>query len=267
MALLLTEQKARELLESGLDEINFSLTGVIPEVYQHFQGSGIPYEKCAAQLERVIENIKRLAKMRDEMGAKTYIRLRYIRSDNSAAHLKDYVAFWKGTGVDEVFVTSLWSFKRNKKAKLKVLRCSSAPRRYQVSANGDVFPCTCNYDDKRNFMGNIHETDFKEIITSEKFLQEKTNRMSCDLDVVPKSCLSCENRALRALGEELKHMRKIYFLKKPVKTFVYRLFGPAVVIFERISRYKIFYNMFLAHIRRTSAKIHDEFVARKNGGE
>lgn len=265
---LINEEKARELIASGIDEINISITGVIPEVYCHFQGSGIPYEKCVTQLQTVIENVKGLARLRDEMHGKTYIRLRYIRSEDSAAHLKDFVKFWKGTGVDEVYVTSLWSFKRSKKrnnGKLKVLRCSRAPRRYQVSANGEVFPCVCNYDDERNIMGNIHETPFEEIITSEKFLREKQNRMSCDLDIVPKSCLSCENRVLRPLGEELRHMRAVYYLKSPMKTLVGRLFGPAVVVFERITRYEIFYNMFLSHMRRTNKKIHDEFIAKKNG--
>lgn len=262
---LITEEKARELLASGIDEINISLTGVIPEVYQHFQGSGIPYEQCKAQLETVIQNVKTLAKLRDELHAKTYIQLRYIRSDDSASHLKDYVKFWKGTGVDEIFVTSLWSFKRKKdNKKLKVLRCSNAPRRYQISANGDVFPCTCNYDDKRNFMGNIHETPFNEIIGSEKFRQEKLNRTSCDLNIVPKSCLSCENRALRSVGEELMHMRKKYFLKSPLKTFIYGLFGPAVMVFERITRYSFFYKMYIRHLQKTSKKIHDDFIASKN---
>lgn len=263
---LITEEKAQELLASGIDTINISLTGVTPEVYQHFQGSGIPYEQCVKQLETVIQNVKTLARLRDELHAKTYIRLRYIRSDDSAAHLRDYVKFWKGTGVDEIFVTSLWSFKRNKKrqnAKLRVLRCVNVPRKYHVSANGDVFPCNCNYDDKRNFMGNINETPFVEIITSEKFKHEKLDRMTCDLDVVPRSCLSCENRALRSFGEEIQHMRRKIFLKSPVKTCIYRLFGPSVMLFERITRYEFFYNIYLSYVRKTSKKVHDEFIAEK----
>ncbi len=259
---LLDAAKAREVIEAGIDEINISLTGVVPEVYSHFQGSGIPFEQCVKQLRTVVKNVKLLAKIRDELGAKTHIQLRYIRSEDSKEHLKDYLAFWKGTGVDEVFVTSLWSFKRSKKgkSKFKVLACSSAPRRYQISANGEVFPCTCNYDDKRNMVGNINEVPFNEILHSKKFLSEKRKRMSCDLDTVPKSCLSCENRTLRGLGEELRHMRSVYYLNKPGKTFIYRLFGPAVVIFERITRCKVCYWIYIAYLRRSSRKIHDEFI-------
>lgn len=258
---LLNAEKARAVIEAGIDEINISLTGVVPEVYRHFQGSGIPYEQCKKQLKVVIRNIKNLIKIRDEMGADTYIQLRYIRSEDSRQHLRDYVKFWKSTGVDEVYVTSLWNFKRSKKrGKFKILACCNAPRKYQISANGEVFPCTCNYDDERNMMGNINETPFKEIIHSKKFLQEKRRRMSCELDIVPKSCLSCENRTLRDLDEELRHMRRIYFLKKPFKTFLYRLFGPAVVVFERITRYRLFYRIYILYIRWSSKKIHDNFV-------
>ncbi len=181
---LLNEEKARSVIEAGIDQINISLTGVAPEVYRHFQGSGIPYEHCKKQLKVVVGNIKRLVKIRDEMGADTYIQLRYIRSEDSRHHLQDYVKFWKDTGVDEVYVTSLWSFKHGKKGgAFKVLACCNAPRKYQISANGEVFPCPCNYDDKRNKMGN-------------------------------------QNRILRGLSEELRNMRKIYFLKKPFKTFL-----------------------------------------------
>ena len=259
---LLDAEKARAVIEAGIDEINISLTGIIPEVYRHFQGSGIPYEQCRKQLKTVVRNVKNLARIRDELGATTHIQLRYIRSEDSKAHLKDYIEFWKGTGVDEIFVTSLWSFKRSgkKKRKFKILSCSNAPRRYQISANGEVFPCTCNYDDKRNMVGNINETPFIEIIHSKKFLNEKRSRMSCDLDIVPKSCLSCENRTLRDLGEELCHMRSVYFLKKPFKTFLYRMFGPAVVIFERLTRFRLFYKIYISYLRKSSRKIHDNFV-------
>ncbi len=259
---LLNEEKARAVIASGIDEINISLTGVVPEVYSHFQGSGIPYAQCVQQLRTVIRNVKNLARIRDELGAGMRIQLRYIRSEDSKAHLREYLAFWKGTGVDEVFVTSLWSFKRNGKSKrkFKVLSCSSAPRRYQISANGEVFPCTCNYDDKRNRVGNINDTPFDEIIHSKKFLDEKRRRMSSDLNVVPKSCLSCENRTLRKLGEELRHMRSVYFLKKPFKTFLYRLFGPAVVVFERLTRYRLFYWLYIVYLRKSSARIHNQFA-------
>lgn len=262
---LLDEKKAREVLEAGIDEINISLTGIDPQVYRHFQGSGIPYDHCVRQLRTVVRNVRRLARIRDEMGAKTRIQLRYIRSDDSSDHLKDYIAFWKGTGVDEIFVTSLWSFKRpgKGKRKFKVLACSNAPRRYQISANGEVFPCTCNYDDKRNRVGDINQMPFGEIIHSRKFLDEKRRRMSCDLNLVPKSCLSCENRTLRDLGEELRHMRDLYDLKNPARTLLCRMFGPSVVIFERITRYRIFYEIYLAYLRISSKKIHDDFIRSK----
>jgi MoaA/NifB/PqqE/SkfB family radical SAM enzyme len=261
---LLTQEKIDGLLNADINRIYISLTGIIPEVYSRFQGSGIPYKQCEGNLARVINNVINLAQRKRELGKKTYICLKYIKSDDSRSHLKKYVEFWRGTGVDEVFASSLWDFKRKSRGNFKILACNFVPRKYHVCSNGEVFPCCCNFNQKlRHYMGNVYDTPFEDIITSELFLNEKKARMSCDLNIVPKSCISCESRAYRDFFEELKNSRERIFLKSPLKTVIYKLFGPGVILFERITRIKFFYDMYLAYLRISSAKIRKQFLKTK----
>lgn len=260
----LTDQKIDECLNAGLDYICISMTGVTDDIYSKFQGSGISKERCHKQLQIVIGNIKRLCKKKKELNRPFKIVIRYIKSDESSQHLKEFIDFWRGTGVDEILVTPLFDFKRDrKKGKFKVLRCSMVPRRYHVAANGELFPCNCNYNKTRNYMGNVYETPFEELIRSKRFLDERKARESCDLSTVPKSCITCEYRCYKNIWQELKYRRERIFLNSVLKTFIYRFFGLAIVIFERISRVNFIYHLWLICIRKKSKKVHDEFLNRK----
>ncbi|WP_026520068.1 radical SAM protein [Butyrivibrio sp. FCS006] len=261
---LLTEERIRTLLATDIDMIEISLTGIIPEVYQHFQGSGIPYDKCVTQLKTVMENVHTLLRLRNEMHKETYIRLRYIRSRElgSYQHFKDYVKYWKNSGVDEIFVTALWDFKRHPIKdikKLKVIRCHCMNSPMKVNANGEVFSCANNHDLVRYSLGNVNDTDLADIITSEAFIMDKANKMTVDLNRVPKTCLSCECRAYRKFSEEIMNMRRRIFFKKPVKSFFYRFFGIMDICYERFNRNDLFHKIFWTYLCRQSKRIHDDF--------
>lgn len=265
---LLTEKRIESLLNTDIDMIEISLTGVIPEVYQHFQGSGIPYEKCVKQLETVIGNVKMLLRKRDEMNKHTYIRLRYIKSRElgSYQHFKDYVKYWKDSGVDEIFSTSLWDMARRPKKsskKFKIIRCHAMNGLIKVNSNGVVFSCTCNLDANKYGFGNVNNTPLEEIVTSNEFITDRANKLTVDLNRVPKTCLSCENRAFRTLSDELLNQRGRIFCKKPVKSFFYRSFGIMDLLYMRLNRSNLFFKFFWGYICRMSKKNHDNFQQKQ----
>jgi radical SAM protein with 4Fe4S-binding SPASM domain len=255
---------AEAMERRDIDMIEISLTGVVPEVYRNFQGSGLPFERCEQNLRRVVNNVILLAKKRDETRKNTYIRLRYIRSRElgSWGHLKDYVKFWRDTGVDEIFVTALWDFKRSEKSggdKFKIIRCHCMNSPFKVNANGDVFSCANNHDAVRYTMGNVCQTPLEEILRSDNFINDKAAKMTCDIKKVPKTCLSCECRRLRDFFEEVGNMRKRIFLRNPAKNGVYALFGIIVMIYERANRNDLFHKIFWGYMCKKSRKIHDDF--------
>jgi hypothetical protein len=118
-------------------------------------------------------------------------------------------------------------------------------------------------------MGNIYETPLAEILTSDKFIDDKAAKMSCDLNRVPKTCLSCECRCLRYFFEEIKNTREKIFLKKPLKNIFWKFFGISVMIYERINRNNIFHSLFWKYMCIKSKKIHDAFRIKqlRNAGE
>lgn len=196
------------------------------------------------------------------MGKQTYIRLRYIRSRElgSYQHFKEYVNYWKDSGIDEIFVTALWDFKRRPaKRKLKVIRCHCMNSPMKVNADGNVFSCANNHDLARYSFGNVNEVPLDKIVTSQAFITDKANKMTCDLKRVPKTCLSCECRAYRDLREEIFNMRRRIFLKKPLKSFFYRFFGIMDICYERFNRNGLFHRIFWACLCRESRKIHNNF--------
>lgn len=260
---LLTKERIEKLLETDIDMIEISLTGVVPEVYKNFQGSGIPYRQCVKQLETVISNIRMLVRKRDEMHKKTYIRLRYIRSRKLGSywHFKDYLNYWRDSGVDEIFVTALWEFNKKplRTKRLKVTRCQAMNKPMKINADGSVFTCGNNLDMARYAHGNVYHTPLAEIISSDSFVLDKANKMTCDINCVPKTCLSCEFRTFRSFREELSNRRMRVFLKKPVKTFFYKPLGLAYIIWERMDRMEWFHKIFWNYMCRKSRDIHEKF--------
>ncbi|MBA3011090.1 MAG: radical SAM protein [Proteobacteria bacterium] len=67
---LLDEKRSHLLIESGLDQIDFSVDAFNGETYEKIR-KGLCYEI-------VMENIKRFIKIRDKLGGKTRIRFRYV---------------------------------------------------------------------------------------------------------------------------------------------------------------------------------------------
>jgi sulfatase maturation enzyme AslB (radical SAM superfamily) len=77
--------------------------------------------------------------------------------------LKGYVKFWRDTGVDGIFATALWDFKRN----------------------GDVFSCANNHGAARYAMGNACQTPLEEILRSDNFINDKAAKMTRDIKRAP----------------------------------------------------------------------------------
>lgn len=107
-----------------------------------------------------------------------------------------------------------------KKGKFKIIRCHAMNALMKIQADGTVYRCTCNLDVNRYGHGNVYETAIEKIVNSCEFIEEKANKNTVDLDRVPKTCLSCENRAYRKLSFELQNMRGRIFLKEKMEKYI-----------------------------------------------
>jgi radical SAM protein with 4Fe4S-binding SPASM domain len=255
---LLSDEKIKGLLHSGIDFIAISITGITQEIYSKFQGSGVSFEQCQKNLTQVINNIINLVKMRDAIQGKTKIYCRYIKTKETKGHFKEYVKFWKSRGIDGIFVTNLYDFHKQTGA---VKRCIFSPRGLLIYATGRVRPCSCGYDSSD--MGNVNQISLKSILTSEKYLTEIKNRMSRDIETIPQTCRGCEHRRSLPFGLAIRNMRQKILFNNPVKNFIYKLYGPSVILFDYITRCKLFYDLFLVVVKYQSRRTKIKFEKQK----
>tara|TARA_B100000959_G_scaffold191511_1_gene200222 strand:+ start:3035 stop:4051 length:1017 start_codon:yes stop_codon:yes gene_type:complete len=163
-ALLLDEQKTKEILEAGLDRISISFEGHTSEVYEKY--------RIKSSYDKVVTNIRRFLELRDAMaGEGPKIRIQTVRVEEMADEqgLKEYIAFWEPVA-DEICVID---YKDEKDADNERLidhpyqwACPQLYQRMIVWWDGTILPC--NEDDRGQLsLGNAHELTIAEAWNSE----------------------------------------------------------------------------------------------------
>ena len=93
-ATMLTDELVHKLIDAGLDRISVSFEGTHKEEYEA--------QRVGAKYEKVVENIRRLRRIRDERGLKIpQIRIQSVMVPEIKERFKEYVEFWEPTA-DEV---------------------------------------------------------------------------------------------------------------------------------------------------------------------
>lgn len=191
---LLSEDKARMFVEYGINDVNISITGISPKVYMHYQGYGKSADSVAKQLDTVIRNIELLCKIRDMQKSETHISVSFILAEQSVCDARDAVFFWKGIGVDQLFINPdnnpiIESLEKNPKNRVYFSNsvCLSTAT---VASNGDVFPC-CRYGGESMAIGNCFTESLNTIFKSEKYYRLTNALGHFDLQRMPEVCKSC----------------------------------------------------------------------------
>lgn len=86
-ASLLDEEKSRAVIDSGLDQIDFSIDAVTKGIYEKIR-RGLNYDV-------VVNNIENFIRIRDSLKSKTKVRFRYVIQQANAQDYEKFCAFWK----------------------------------------------------------------------------------------------------------------------------------------------------------------------------
>jgi len=174
---LLTEQRARELIESGLEYFRVSVYGVIAERQRDIT-------RAKATPQEVLSNVKRLRQLRDETGAETpfiYAEMLFDSPDVNRRFLETYrdvadeaaVTYphnWTG---NRDFITSIASgqdisedacFPTKKKA------CAFPFYTLAVRSDGNVVVCCVDWTGGTT-VGNVRHTSLRSIWEGEPLLR------------------------------------------------------------------------------------------------
>lgn len=163
-ATLLTESLIHRLIDAGLDRISVSFEGIHPAEYEA--------QRVGAKYEKVVENIRRLRRIRDErrMGI-PQIRIQSVMLPELADRFQKYVAFWESTA-DEVAYLDLRREgpEDDHRGRVSDWACPFLWQRMTILWDGTVLPCLMHgvSDFGLLALGRIGEKSIREMWNGEE---------------------------------------------------------------------------------------------------
>lgn len=187
---LLTEEKALELLDSGLDKLLISIDSPYKEKYNKL--------RVFSDFDDVIKNLKRFKKLRDEKRKiGPLIRVNFIQFPNvTEDELKDaqklFLQFADCIGFQE-YVDPHWNIGKDKtyseEYKSEFI-CQQPFTRLSIIEDGRVSPC-CNDHDQQLVIGDLSKQSLKEIWESHKLTTIREIQKEGKFFTIP-TCANCE---------------------------------------------------------------------------
>ncbi|UCC58369.1 MAG: SPASM domain-containing protein [Candidatus Bathyarchaeum sp.] len=180
---LLSKDRAKSLLDAGLDFVSFSFEGVSKEVYESI--------RVGANYETVFQNIHDFVALNKKLnsGCKTFLII--VDSPLTHSSLPKFVDYWAGI-VDEVRIMGIhdWggvldSSLVEKSYSHRKLPCFEPWYHIYVRWNGDVVPC-CVWEGKTKF-GNVNEEPMPKIWNNSIYQKFRASLLSSPTD----HCRSC----------------------------------------------------------------------------
>lgn len=191
-ASLMTEARSRSLIEAGLDKIDFSIDGAKKETFETIRRR-LNFEKC-------IENTKTFIRVRDELKAKTSIRIRMAIQEANSNEFQPLIDYWTpfispgdgvygklihnwGDWIDGSGINAISNEELNQKA------CTSPFSSIQVFTDGRVPLCCCDYNATIE-IGNVYKQTIQEIWQSEKYMKMRQMHLDRGRESI-KMCRNC----------------------------------------------------------------------------
>jgi len=160
---LLSESKAREILNAGLDQIILSLDSINAAIYESI--------RAGLKFDQVFENTLKLIEIRNRIRPKARIWIRMIRQGKNWDEWPEYQRFWqKRLKPDDrinYHVIHNWGgqlkdFTAISASHQPMLPCVALWSHLAILANGDVPLCSIDYDNKFP-NGNIMDKSISEL--------------------------------------------------------------------------------------------------------
>ena len=178
------ENKAQEIVQSGLDRLIISVDGLTQETYEQYRVHG--------KLEKVLEASKYLVEAKNKLNSKTpYLIFQFLAVRPNEHEIPQVFELAKEIGIDEVRIKTaqLYDYEHGNSLMPENEKYSRYIRQnngtYKIKGNpgnhcwrmwsgsvftwdGKVVPC-CFDKDAKHVLGSIQEKSFNEIWSSEKY--------------------------------------------------------------------------------------------------
>ncbi len=178
---MLNGEMGKQLIESGLDRINFSIHGIRKETYES-QMKGL-------KLEDVLENIDNFLELKKRQGAdKPRVRVTMVRTKAIEEELPEIMDYWGRRGV-RVNIRPL-----ENRAQKEIAGQGINPHKWRpfsfcnrlfeqayILYNGDVVLCCVDWE-RTTILGNLKEKTLDEIWNSPEYMSIRSRYIKGDLN-------------------------------------------------------------------------------------
>ena len=154
---LLKKEKAREILEIGIDHIRFSIDGFSRETFEKSR-VGIDFDLT---VKRTLDFIR----LAGETGGAGRIEVRMIDMDYNKHEQRDFVEFWTGAGA-EASITQLYNWPWEPGVEGVQLPCKKMLKEMFFYVNGKATLC-CWDTHERGVIGDVNEQHVLDIWNGE----------------------------------------------------------------------------------------------------
>ena len=190
----LTDAKAKETIESGLDRLIISIDGTTQEVYESYRVGG--------QLEKVLEGARNIVKWKKKLNSKTpFVFFQFLVVKPNEHQIEDVKKLAKEIGVDQVrfktaqvydyqndpnnLIPSIDKYSRYRRDKNGEMQVKSGLKNHcwklwqsnVITWDGLVVPC-CFDKDAMHRLGNLKNQSFKEIWHNDNYKQFRKELMA-----------------------------------------------------------------------------------------
>jgi len=185
---VLTDKRARGILEAGLDEMRVSFYGMGRETYNKVM-QGLDYEKTKVGLLDFL-------KMRDRLGVSTKVQLSYLVLPENEKDTDYFREYWE----PRVEALEIWrphnfgdgrNFRDRTGDSVVKRTCGrSESGALQIQWNGEVVPCCYDYNNKI-VLGNAFDQPILEILNNAKYRLLRAAHKSEKFGIFP-YCDQCD---------------------------------------------------------------------------
>lgn len=131
--LLLNEDRAKALIEAGLDRIIFSFDGATKETYEKI--------RTGSNFEVVVGNIKNLVRIRDSMGLqRPCVRVQMVNMEENEHELGMFKDLWKPVA-NRIGIIKKRDRSDSDKSKMEAFPCPQIWQRMMICWNGETRMC------------------------------------------------------------------------------------------------------------------------------
>jgi len=199
----ITVEKAERLMKAGLGVLKFSIDSLEDEGIKKIRGKHANFKEAFQTILDIID-------MKEEKGYKTILAPTMIelsRDDQALGMHRDFLKLWEGKDVFAYIKSqdNRWYFEGDpnveNKSHYAQQYCEYPWTSLTVMANGEVVPCTQDYDAELSF-GNVKDQSLEEIWNGEKYKAFRNMHITGNFPKGHKCAERCDQKKLHSYLEK-----------------------------------------------------------------